>query len=147
MATPSQYNANLGYDMPGSGKCVMEYAMRLFAVRSAPRGVNCNVVIPGIDSIYAFEACSCIHAQNRETATLPAHHRMQASPRATRGASSPGRAAWARTSSSRPSPGGWRRWDRWSRVSLDAVAFLCSPQGRLITGVSLPVDGGVHLKT
>ena len=49
-ATPSQYNANLGYDMPGSGKCVMEYAMRLFAVRSASRGVNCNVVIPGIDS-------------------------------------------------------------------------------------------------
>lgn len=53
MATPSQYNANLGYDMPGSGKCVMEYAMRLFAVRSASRGVNCNVVIPGIiDSIH-----------------------------------------------------------------------------------------------
>ena len=35
MATPSQYNANLGYDMPGSGKCVMEYAMRLFALRCA----------------------------------------------------------------------------------------------------------------
>ncbi len=53
MATPSQYNANLGYDMPGSGKCVMEHAMRLFAVRSASRGVNCNVVIPGIiDSIH-----------------------------------------------------------------------------------------------
>ena len=30
-----QYNANLGYDMPGSGKCVMEYAMRLFALRCA----------------------------------------------------------------------------------------------------------------
>ena len=31
----TQYNANLGYDMPGSGKCVMEYAMRLFALRCA----------------------------------------------------------------------------------------------------------------
>lgn len=28
--------AQPGYDMPGSGKCVMEYAMRLFAVRAAP---------------------------------------------------------------------------------------------------------------
>ena len=31
----TQYNANLGYDMPGAGKCVMEYAMRLFALRCA----------------------------------------------------------------------------------------------------------------
>ena len=38
------YKANLGYDMPGSGKCVMEYAMRLIALRCAGKGVNCNVV-------------------------------------------------------------------------------------------------------
>merc|ERR1711924_566259 len=43
-----QYNPNLGYDMPGSGKCVMEYAMRLFAMRAAPGGINCNVVVPGV---------------------------------------------------------------------------------------------------
>ena len=43
-----QYKANLGYDMPGSGKCVMEYTMRLFAVRAATKNVNVNVVIPGV---------------------------------------------------------------------------------------------------
>ena len=44
----TQYNANLGYDMPGSGKCVMEYAMRLIALRCASRNINCNVVVPGV---------------------------------------------------------------------------------------------------
>ena len=36
------------YDMPGSGKCIMEYAMRLFALRAAEKGVNSNVVVPGV---------------------------------------------------------------------------------------------------
>ena len=49
-----QYKANLGYDMPGSGKCVMEYAMRLFALRCADRNVNCNVVVPGVTSTDAW---------------------------------------------------------------------------------------------
>jgi len=50
----TQYNANLGYDMPGSGKCVMEYAMRLFALRCAGKNVNCNVVVPGVTTTDAW---------------------------------------------------------------------------------------------
>ena len=33
-----------------------------------------------------------------------------------------------------------------AKVVGDGVAFLCSPAGRAVTGVSLPVDNGVHLK-
>lgn len=34
--------------MPGSGKCLMEYSMRLFALEAAKLNVNCNVIIPGV---------------------------------------------------------------------------------------------------
>ncbi|CAN0299188.1 unnamed protein product, partial [Phaeothamnion confervicola] len=37
-----------GYDMPGSGKALMEYSMRLLAIAAGPRGINVNVVVPGI---------------------------------------------------------------------------------------------------
>lgn len=113
----TQYNANLGYDMPGSGKCVMEYAMRLFALRCAGRSVNCNVVIPGVTVTDAWGRLA-----------------------ATRGAS---KDDLIEGIAGRLSPMG----SMTPRQLGDAVAFLCSPRGRLITGVSLPVDGGVHLKS
>jgi NAD(P)-dependent dehydrogenase (short-subunit alcohol dehydrogenase family) len=112
-----QYNANLGYDMPGSGKCIMEYAMRLFALRCAGKGVNCNVVVPGVTETDAWGKLA-----------------------ATRGATKEELIAGI---SSRLSPMG----SMTPKQLGDAVAFLCSPQGKLITGVSLPVDGGVHLKS
>ena len=35
-----------GYDMPGSGKCVMEFSIRHYAHSVAEYGINCNVIIP-----------------------------------------------------------------------------------------------------
>uniref|UniRef100_A0A7S4MU31 3-oxoacyl-[acyl-carrier-protein] reductase n=1 Tax=Odontella aurita TaxID=265563 RepID=A0A7S4MU31_9STRA len=106
------------YDMPGSGKCVMEYAMRIFALRTAALGVNCNVIIPGVTRTDA----------------------------------------WSRLEEKRGMPIGKLREmvvggtvpmgeDIDPREIGDTVAFLCSATGggRFITGVSLPVDGGLHL--
>ena len=135
-----QFNPNLGYDMPGSGKrapaswrlplvpldaiaathtkrrCVMEYTMRLFAVRAAAKKVNANVVIPGVTPEGAWEALG-----------------------ATRGMSGKEMAEGvaSRLAPMGPTP---------AKVVGDGVAFLCSPAGRAVTGVSLPVDNGVHLK-
>ncbi|KAH8050642.1 hypothetical protein JL722_11301 [Aureococcus anophagefferens] len=108
------YKANLGYDMPGSGKCVMEYAMRLFALRAAKKNVNCNVVIPGVTT-----------------------------PTAGKLATRRGRRRMVGGIAGRIAPMGSMA----PRAVGDGVAFLCSPAGRAVTGVSLPVDNGVHLTT
>ena len=110
------YKPNAGYDLPGSGKCVMEYAMRLFAVRCAGRGINCNVVVPGVTSTDAWGRLAATRGTTKEALVEGISSRLS-----LMGSMSP-------------------------RQLGDAVAFLCSPEGRLITGVSLPVDGGVHLK-
>lgn len=111
-----QYKANLGYDMPGSGKCVMEYSMRLFAVRAAAKKVNCNVVIPGVTVTDAWGKLGAMRGKSKEEMAEDVASRL-----APLGAMQP-------------------------RQVGDGVAFLCSPAGRAVTGVSLPVDNGVHLK-
>lgn len=111
-----QYKANLGYDMPGAGKCIMEYAMRLFALRSAARNVNCNVVIPGVTVTEAWDKLAQSRGMERDELVAGVVTRI-----APMGTMTP-------------------------QTLGSAVAFLCSPNGRWITGVSLPIDGGVHLK-
>ena len=113
-----QYNPNMGYDMPGSGKCVMEYAMRLFALRAAKKKINCNVVVPGVTESDAWGKLA-------ETRGVDRDEMVQGIA---------GRICPMGTTLSAKEVG-------------DVVAFLCGPQGRVITGVSLPADGGVHLKT
>ncbi len=112
-----QYKANLGYDMPGSGKCVMEYAMRLFALRAAAKNVNCNVVVPGVTTSDAWGKLAEKRGVDVDEMVAGIASRI-----APMGSMAP-------------------------RAVGDGVAFLCSPQGRAVTGVSLPVDNGCHLKT
>jgi NAD(P)-dependent dehydrogenase (short-subunit alcohol dehydrogenase family) len=112
------YNPNLGYDMPGSGKCVMEYAMRLFAARAGHRGVNVNVVIPGITASDAWSRLSA--ARGLEGTVLTSQMTSRLCP---------------------------MNITMSTRDVGEVVAFLSSDKGRYITGVSLPADGGVHLRT
>merc|ERR1719478_874972 len=112
-----QYNANLGYDMPGSGKCVMEYTMRLFALRCASKNVNCNVVVPGVTTSDAWGKLAATRGTTKDELVAAISGRLS-----PMGSVTP-------------------------RQVGDGVAFLCSPAGRIVTGVSLPVDGGVHLKS
>lgn len=111
-----QYKPQLGYDMPGSGKCIMEYAMRLYALRCGPMFINSNVVIPGVTHTEAWDHLAERRDSNGDALVASLSQRVS-----SMGQTTPGQIG-------------------------EAVAFLCSPEGRMITGISLPVDGGVHLK-
>ena len=62
--------------------------------------------------------------------------------------------AWDRTFQQRPGSGDFfesrvknspaGRWAQPEEIG-EVVSFLCSPRGQFITGVALPVDGGLHL--
>ena len=110
------YKPNPGYDLPGTGKCIMEYASRLYALRGAKRQINCNVVVPGVTETEAWSALADARGTSKEellsgiTSKIAPMGKMQ------------------------PIHVG------------NAVAFLCSEDGKWITGLSIPVDGGVHMK-
>ncbi|XP_036355355.1 3-oxoacyl-[acyl-carrier-protein] reductase FabG-like isoform X1 [Octopus sinensis] len=40
-------HVRLGYMMPGTGKCVLEYLSRHYAKMLAKRGISCNCIVPG----------------------------------------------------------------------------------------------------
>eukprot|EP00567_Pseudictyota_dubia_P011469 CAMPEP_0197443376 /NCGR_PEP_ID=MMETSP1175-20131217/9122_1 /TAXON_ID=1003142 /ORGANISM="Triceratium dubium, Strain CCMP147" /LENGTH=255 /DNA_ID=CAMNT_0042973993 /DNA_START=89 /DNA_END=853 /DNA_ORIENTATION=+ len=48
------YGPDWTYSMAGSGKCLMEYSMRIYAVKVAARGINVNVIVPGITKTEAW---------------------------------------------------------------------------------------------
>ena len=115
--TAHLYNPGPEYSMPGSGKCLMEYSMRIYALKAAERNINANVVVPGYVQTEAWTKL----AQSRG---LPDEKQMMEGLVDRR---VPQKKAML------------------PRDIGDAVAFLCSEAGRWITGISLPVDAGLHL--
>jgi enoyl-[acyl-carrier-protein] reductase (NADH) len=107
------YNPQPGYDMPGSGKTIMEYVMRLMALNAGKKNVNCNVIVPGAIKTDAWNILNKIT----------------------------GRDAYQFISNKQSI-----NKEMKPKQIGDVVVFLCSNKGRYITGISLPVDGGLHLK-
>ncbi len=112
----TQFNPSPGYDMPGSGKCIMEYAMRLFALRCAPLDINCNIVIPGFTKTEAWDRIGDLYETTGDSMVEKMAEKY--------------------------SPNGSMTTEEVG----EGIYLLCSSEGRHITGISLPIDKGVHLK-
>jgi NAD(P)-dependent dehydrogenase (short-subunit alcohol dehydrogenase family) len=112
------YRPGPAYSLPGSGKCVMEYANRIIAVTAAGKNINSNVIVPGVTLSDAWSKCAD-HFGSKSAKDLTDS------------------VVENRVPMKRPIE---------VRGIGDVASFLCSPKGRYITGVSLPVDGGLHLK-
>lgn len=112
-------NANqppqVGYEDPGQAKAAVEFLVRVHAKQLAPRGITVNAVIPGFVRTDAWEALHDKAGMPREAIE-----------------------GWMQKSN--PS----QRWMEPSEIG-EVVAFLCSSKAAMLTGVALPVDGGLHL--
>lgn len=115
--TAHLYRPSPLYSLPGTGKCLMEYSMRIYAVQAAERNINVNVVVPGVTKTDAWTKLSEKEGMELDDVLAAAVER-----------SMPMKKYLV------------------PRDIGNVVAFLCSDAGRPITGTIVPVDGGLHLK-
>jgi len=113
----TSFKCSPGYDMPGSGKCIMEYSIRLYALATAKYGINCNVIIPGFTRSDAWHKVAEKRGTTRDafleelSKIIPMQEVIEATDIG------------------------------------DTVLFLAGHGGgRFMTGLSLRVDAGLHLK-
>lgn len=116
----SQQTPRVGYDMPGQGKATMEFLVRMYAARLAARRICVNAVSPGYTDTKEWDKARLAMGQGDiEVGRERLNERMLSR-----------------------SP--MKRWAEPDEIA-QSIAFLCSTQSGLITGVALPVDGGLHL--
>ncbi|MBD2569374.1 SDR family oxidoreductase [Anabaena lutea] len=111
----SSQKPQLPYAMPGQAKAVVEFLTRYYAKTLAPRRITVNVVIPGYIKTEAWNFATSKWG-GVESDTIK------------------------NTIKNTP----MQRWASPIEIG-EVVAFLCSPKAAFITGVALPVDGGLHL--
>lgn len=116
----SQQTPRVGYDMPGQGKATMEFLVRMYAARLAARGICVNAISPGYTDTKEWDKARLAMGEgDLEVGRQRLNDRMLSR-----------------------SP--MKRWADPDEIA-QSIAFLCSTQSGLITGVTLPVDGGLHL--
>ncbi len=115
---PAWYRPDRFYSAPGSGKTIMEYSMRIYAKVAAERSINVNVIVPGVVQTEAWD--NMINYRHCDETTSAMLQRLvdQMVP--------------------------LKRVTQPTDIG-EVIAFLCSATGKLITGMTLPVDGGMHI--
>ena len=106
----------LAYIMPGQAKAVVEFLTRYYAKILASRQITVNVVIPGFTKT---EAWNSVTAKSGGVDSEIMQERIKNTP--------------------------MQRWCSPTEIG-QLVAFLCSPKAAFITGVAIPIDGGLHLQ-
>jgi len=106
----------LKYMLPGTGKTVVEFLTRCYAKLLASRQITVNVVIPGFTKT---EAWNYLTAKSGGVDSEMMQQGIKNTP--------------------------MQRWCSSTEIG-QVVAFLCSPKAAFITGVALPIDGGLHLQ-
>ncbi|CAL5223980.1 g6591 [Coccomyxa viridis] len=107
--------AQPGYEDPGQAKASMEFLVRCYAKTLAAQNINVNCVIPGFIRTGAWEAL------------FEKRKGMQDGINQVVTESTPA-----------------KRWADPTEIG-EVVAFLCSEKASFLTGVAIPVDGGLHL--
>ena len=106
----------LAYILPGTGKTVVEFLTRYYAKILAARQITVNVVIPGFTKTEAWNSVT------EKFGGVDSEMIQQ-------------------TIKNTP----MQRWCSPTEIG-QLVAFLCSPKAAFITGVAVPIDGGLHLQ-
>mmetsp|Transcript_18369 Transcript_18369/g.26599 ORF Transcript_18369/g.26599 Transcript_18369/m.26599 type:complete len:320 (+) Transcript_18369:56-1015(+) len=112
------YGPDWSYSMPGSGKSLMEYSMRIYAAKVAERGINVNVIIPGVTKTLAWKRLAKKRGLDDESQMMEGIVERSVPLKKM----------------TTPADIG------------NTVKFLCSESGKFLTGTVLPIDGGLHLK-